>query len=705
MENYNRDSNNARPESEKRPAAQRYRPSSNVAAISREKLVILMAMFAFAFVLFSIVLLVILLGKSGGDSNGDKGDLHRHDYSYTIELVDGKFNLLAKCNNEGCDVPEYKESDIKDVVLSAETLPTCTAEGSKTYSTTKDGTTVTYVEKLGALGHKLNGVDVATLKNENGYVVYDGTNINVSSDVVLACNGTYDQGGSFNCSACKEKVDVAFYVPHLTGKDGGSAEWVTVKEATCTEEGIQSLHCNLCNDSMAFEQAIPALGHKINGVSVFEMENENGYLVYDGKNLTVSSGLTILCNTLYKDGGAYTCSACKENVITTFFVSHAKIEDPKPEDWVILEGNQSTCAKKGKESLRCKCGGAVTEERVLPLLDHKINGVSVSEYKDENGRIIYDETYIKLPSNIMCGEEEIGEYKCSECLSKCFHLVKIPHIAKDRENEDNWVIQTEATCTVEGKKVLCCKFCNTEVMETQKIPAGHSFVDSLSIDGDVINLVTKCEKDCGEPQKIADVTSLVRVESHTPGTCGKREETVYAYDYGDGRDPLTVTKYGTFLKDGHVFNFENQKPDGTFDYIAGQTIPLLEEGESFECGTTVKNGFGLLCTECSKVVHPITVHVPEHNFVVDYVMQPTLKKTGSVTLKCTNSDWGCTHTVKNIVLPKIVFGEVGSNAVRGENKDGFVPFYYKVVVKAEGIDVEVSLVIWLDEDIVPPVVS
>ena len=80
MENYNRDSNNARPESEKRPAAQRYRPSSNVAAISREKLIILMAMFAFAFVLFSIVLLVILLGKSGGDSNGDKGDLHRHDY-------------------------------------------------------------------------------------------------------------------------------------------------------------------------------------------------------------------------------------------------------------------------------------------------------------------------------------------------------------------------------------------------------------------------------------------------------------------------------------------------------------------------------------------------------------------------------------------------------------------------------------------------
>ena len=132
------------------------------------------------------------------------------------------------------------------------------------------------------------------------------------------------------------------------------------------------------------------------------------------------------------------------------------------ENWIIREGDQSTCAKAGKEVLLCKCETEVMEKRLLAKLEHKLNGVNLSECKDENGYVVYDKSYIYYVFDevLVCGTTSLdgGLFKCSTCSGDVRVALYIPHEAKDRNDEANWTVQNEATCTKAGKRFFFASF-------------------------------------------------------------------------------------------------------------------------------------------------------------------------------------------------------------------------------------------------------
>lgn len=128
------------------------------------------------------------------------------------------------CTREGCgetrtDSIKALGHDMDDGVVTKEA--TCTEKGEKTYSCKRAGCDEKKVEEIAALGHKLP---------EDKEVIKDAT-----------CTEKGQEKGV--CERCGEEV--VSDIPEL-GHDWG--EWVVTKEATAEEDGEQERVCNRCEE-------------------------------------------------------------------------------------------------------------------------------------------------------------------------------------------------------------------------------------------------------------------------------------------------------------------------------------------------------------------------------------------------------------------------------------------------------------------------
>ena len=127
----------------------------SVAALTKEKLIIAVAMFVFAIVLLSVVLVVTFTGDKGNgnlDENGPSSG-HKHNYELALGFANGKFNIGGQCKADGCKNPFYLESDVQGVTLASETAATCVSEGKKVYTLARDGKEYSYTETLPKIEH------------------------------------------------------------------------------------------------------------------------------------------------------------------------------------------------------------------------------------------------------------------------------------------------------------------------------------------------------------------------------------------------------------------------------------------------------------------------------------------------------------------------------------------------------------------------
>ena len=229
---------------------------SGVLVIDRERFIILLAMIAFALVLVSVVLVTAITG--GGNDNKNQGgalnnDAHVHDLKMSMELVEGKFNLLDSCR--GCEYSEVVEADVKNVTMT-ETNPTCVKSGSRVYTMIKDGQELAVTETLPKIGHKINGVSVDELKNSDGYLVYNGESVSAFEGEEIVC-GKVIQNGLYVCSECSIKYKATVIVEH-----NPEEAWKTLpgNEATCAKEGLATRSCKRCNVILE-ETVVSTLGH------------------------------------------------------------------------------------------------------------------------------------------------------------------------------------------------------------------------------------------------------------------------------------------------------------------------------------------------------------------------------------------------------------------------------------------------------------
>ena len=225
----------------------------------------------------------------------------------------------------------------------------------------------------------------------------------------------------FGVSSCTRRVDPS----SSTSTSEEVGEWVVTKEATCTEDGLETL-VNPSNPSDAQTRVIPALGHDlVHHESKAPTCKEIGWEAYD------------------------TCSRCDY----TTYVELSKTEHSFG-SWVI--DKEATCLEEGSKHSVCSICGE-TKNETIPALGHT-HAEAVVENRVE-------------PTCTVDGSYDSVVY-CSVCnVEISRENIVIP--AKGHTSSD-WIIDVEPTCTTTGSKHKECTVCH-EVLETEAIPAtGHT---------------------------------------------------------------------------------------------------------------------------------------------------------------------------------------------------------------------------------------
>ena len=260
------------------------------------------------------------------------------------------------------------------------------------------------------------------------------------------------------CSRCdfKDTKEIPATGAHAYG------DWVIVKEATCTEEGLRTQTCANCGDVK--KEVLPKADHTWNEGEVSKQP------------------------TCTEDGiKTFTCTVCgdtKTEVITA--TGHAW------SDWEVK--TPATCETEGQEERHCTNEGCTEVEfKVIPALGHDLKEEIVKEPTcGETGlknvtcsRCDYKEENVEIPAT---GEHKFGEWivtkepSCGNAGEEtrtcdvCGHTETRPidPVAEHKWNEG--IVTKEATCTAEGIKTFTCTVCGDT--KTEVIPAlGHDWSD------------------------------------------------------------------------------------------------------------------------------------------------------------------------------------------------------------------------------------
>ena len=276
-------------------------------------------------------------------------DLVKQEYYYlVVSLKDSKKtgDFEVTWNSVACD-HAYEEVVDENA--------TCTETGSKTITCKKCGDS--YKEEIPATGHQhteLRNVKEATC-SEAGYT------------------------GDTYCKDCNTKLSFGEVIAKKAHTwDGGKI----TTEATCTEKGIKTYTCTVCNTTKTEE--IPSTGHQHTELrnvkdATCAQEGYTGDTYCKDCNTKLSSGEVIAKKAHTWDGGKITTEAtCMEKGIRTF--TCAVCESTRIEE-IPATGHVNTITKFAKEA-SCKsdgysgdvfcqdCGKFLEEGKVIPKKEH-----------------------------------------------------------------------------------------------------------------------------------------------------------------------------------------------------------------------------------------------------------------------------------------------------------------------------------------------
>lgn len=260
------------------------------------------------------------------------------------------------------------------------------------------------------------------------------------------------------CSRCdfKDTKEIPATGNHAYG------DWVIVKEATCTEEGLRTQTCANCGDVK--KEVLPKVDHTWNEGEVSKQPT-----------CTEAGERTFTCTV---------CQETKTEVITA--TGHAW------SDWEVK--TPATCETEGQEERHCTNEGCTEVEfKVIPALGHDLKEEIVKEPTcGETGlknvtcsRCDYKEENVEIPAT---GEHKFGEWivtkepSCGNAGEEtrtcdvCYHTETRPiaPVAEHKWNEGE--ITKQPTCTEDGSRLFTCTVCGDT--KTEVIPAlGHDWSD------------------------------------------------------------------------------------------------------------------------------------------------------------------------------------------------------------------------------------
>ncbi len=441
-----------------------------------------------------------------------------------MDKASGTFDLVVPCINAG-DGCTYAEVRLSDVPVTSEEIigKDCYSPDVIRYTYTGGGEHVVYDDAVRS-GHFLNGVRASTLADpDEGWFDYrlvtpknEPGGIKLFADRVLECEDEHI--GYYDCTSCRERVDVVIYRPH-------SGSWITTKAPTCSEEGISNFYCDFCDygDDNSVTALLPVVPH-----------NYTWKLVIDK-----SSGEPISPFNLV---GTCTCQVTKtiKNVLVTAKVS-----------------KEPTCSAVGELIYACEYQGReyyVTED--IPKVDHSIDGNIVNT--KAGGRFDYAEYVLtgkitlKAAQVVVCESNTpvIGYFSCSECNETVLVNVYRTHSGEIVETLD----PSSTACIQTGTRHLDCIYDNCEGTTPVKFTEyHHDYAVNVINAGSTYTVVVSCNaEDCELHATPAEYKNIAAVDINiiTPASCLSSGAVEYSFRY-DGE----VLTFPAIIEQGnHVFH-------------------------------------------------------------------------------------------------------------------------------------------------------
>ncbi len=304
---------------------------------------------------------------------------------------------------------------------------TCTASGTKTRKCS--GCSATETQTISALGHNYS----------SSYTV----------DKVATCAVAGSK--SRHCTRCGAKTDVTA-IPALTTHSLNGFE--TVKEATCTDEGVFQTQCTVCDKIITGKDA--PLGH-----------NFSSSWTVDKKATCTAEG-----------SKSHHCSRCgaKSGITSIAALSHSW------SDWKTTKN--ATTERTGLQERSCERNGCSEKEtKVIAKLAADGHTHKYQEWKTV--------TAADCDSN---GKQERG---CTVCGEK-----ETREISKTGHSFGAWKTVLEATETSNGQQDRTCDNCG--VTESREIPELISDVDDQITRDEIISENEYIDADAEENIEIED---------------------------------------------------------------------------------------------------------------------------------------------------------------------------------------------------------
>lgn len=418
--------------------------------------------------------------------------------------------------------------------------------------------------------------------------------------------------------------------------DGNNAiAYVVTTQPTCTAAGEKILTCSECNITFGQPEAVPALGHDLEGVDWTE------------KTPATCSATGVAVKI---------CWRCNEEVETKDI---DKLAHTPATTWEVKE--EATCTKDGVEELKCTVCQEVLQTRAIP---------NKGGHKTDLQPILTEESTclvagMKYQVCTVCQEKVARETLPISTEHTGTIRLEIPTCAKDgrqylectvcgetiiletypkSEEHTGTIVALEgrmyATCTEDGYTPLSqCDVCLEEIARTVIPATGHNFdMEAEAIEKEDPTCLT---------DGWAKYECINMIES---SLCGETTTVVLPLVGHKPADGWTVTKLATCKEEGEEVlyclnafcdnedNIIETRPIAKTECIKDNLVPQDEPAPIPE--TCEKDGLGITykCPLCDSVYPGAVIPKTGHDIEEIVTLEPTCTKDGLKDLFCKN-DW------------------------------------------------------------------
>lgn len=628
-----------------------------------------------------------------GMNNTDSEDTLAHTHTYgdgvvTQEATCGKPGVMAYTCTDGDysytkEIPATGKHTYNEGVVTTEA--SCEKEGVRTFTCSECGGTFT--EAISAMGHawddgvetqaptcSVEGIRTFTCKNDPSHTY---------TEPIAVIDHTWDAGVKTKEETCTEDGEITYtctgcgktYTEPVSASGHTYSDGVITIEPECEALGEKTYYCTKCGDS--YTEELPATGHDYETTTIREATcTQDGLIMYECKNNPAHTYSEPIPKTGHDDGewttvkdATYTVSGLRELRCTKCKVLlDTEILEILPHEhaYTLISETAPTCVNDGVKVYTCDVCGDTYEEPVKSI------GHSY-EWK------------VTKPAS--CTEHGLESNTCVACGD----VSETKEIKASGHTESDWIVDSEAGCTSNGSKHTECTVCG-DTIKTESIQAsGHSWGELV-----ITKEATETEEgegyyecaNCGEKNHITidktePHTHDYNVTEETAPTCTEEGSKTYTCTVCGHSYSESIAIVSHTLGDWEVVIEATEDAEGEKvqkctvcqNVVNTEVIPKLEHTHKYEvseeqAATCEEDGYNIYVCTCGDS-YKETKTALGHNYELTDTKAATCSEDGYVEYTCKNDS---SH-VNRVTLDKLDHNYVESDRKTATcTEDGYVEY-------------------------------